>query len=144
MAWYMDESLPGMRVLDVMRAVDYTLSRRDVAPGGVNVHASGAGAIWALFAGALDERIASITAERMLLSYRKLTASDRYRHDSGSFVKDILLETDLPHVAALMTPRQLKLVDPVDALKRPVPRAEAQRAYGGSANVTVATSSGTA
>lgn len=144
MAWYMDECLPGMRALDVMRAVDYALSRRDVAPGGLNVHAHGAGALWALFAAALDERIASLTAERMLLSYRKLTSTDRYRHDAGSFVKDILLATDLPHVAALLTPRQLTLVDPVDAMKRPVPRAEAQRAYGACPNVTVTTSSGTA
>src|SRR5687768_14649885 len=94
MAWYMDESLFGMRVLDVLRAVDYTLSRTDAKRQRLNVHARGAGALWALFAAALDDRIQSLTAERMLVSYRSLATTDRYTHGAGSFIKDVLLETD--------------------------------------------------
>jgi hypothetical protein len=134
MAWYLDESLLGMRVFDVIRSVDYALSRGGT---GVNVHARGAGALWALFAAALDERIQSLTAERMLLSYRSLVLTDRYVHNASSFAKDILLEADLPQVAGLMAPRKLHLIEPTDAMKQPAERAEAQRVYAGRANVAV-------
>jgi hypothetical protein len=77
MAWYMDQSLFGMRVLDVLRSVDYTLSRKDAAGRKLQVHGRGAGALWSLFAAALDDRIQSLTAERMLLSYRSLAMTDR-------------------------------------------------------------------
>ena len=137
MAWYMDESLFGMRVLDVLRAVDYTLWRTEAKRQQVNVHARGAGALWALFAAALDDRIQSLTAERMLLSYRSLATTDRYLHGAGSFIKNVLLETDLPQVAGMLAPRSLTLVDPVDAMKQRVPRDAAHQAYGGYSNVTV-------
>jgi hypothetical protein len=142
MAWYMDQSLFGMRVLDVLRSVDYTLTRKDAVGRPLQVHGRGAGALWALFAAALDDRIQLVTAERMLLSYRSLAMTDRYTHGAGSFVKDILLETDLPQVAAMLAPRRLVLVDTVDGMRTPVPQAEVQRAYGGRANVTIASAAG--
>jgi hypothetical protein len=37
MAWYINQSLFGMRVRDVLRTVDYTLGRTDVSPRGVHV-----------------------------------------------------------------------------------------------------------
>jgi hypothetical protein len=93
--------------------------------------------LWGLFAAALDDRIQSVTAERMLLSYRTLAVTDRYTHNASAFAKDILVEADLPQVAALAAPRRVTLVEPVDAMKQPVPRAEAQRVYSGRANVSV-------
>jgi cephalosporin-C deacetylase-like acetyl esterase len=118
LTWYLDESLLGMRVFDVMRAVDYTLSRGDVSRTGVRVTGRGAGALWSLYACALDTRIASLTAERMLASYKTLAMSDRYLHNASVFLKDGLLHTDLPQVAALAAPRQVTLIEPVDAMKR--------------------------
>ena len=135
LAWYMDESLFGMRVLDVVRAVDYTLSRKDAGGKSVDVHGRGAGALWALFAAALDERIQSVTAERMLLSYRSLAVADRYLHGAGSFIKDILNETDLPQVAGMVAPRRVSLVEPVDAMKRRVSSTDVHEAYGAYGNV---------
>ena len=54
MAWFMDESLLGMRVLDVLRGVDYALGRDDVDKRGLRAVGSGKGATWLLFAAALD------------------------------------------------------------------------------------------
>lgn len=137
MTWYMDQSLFGMRVLDVMRSVDYALSRSDAGQKTVNVHARGAGALWAIFAGAIDERIHSLTAERMLLSYRSLATGDRYLHNAGSFIRDVLKETDLPQIAGMMAPRSVTLIDPVDAMKQVVPAAEAAASYTGHSNVKI-------
>jgi hypothetical protein len=54
----------------------------------------------------------------MLASYKTLAMSDRYLHNASVFLKDGLLHTDLPQVAALAAPRQVTLIEPVDAMKR--------------------------
>ncbi len=122
--WYMDQSLFGMRVADVIRSVDYALSRADVAKDGLRVVGQGAGALWALYAAALDPRIANVTTERGLASYKLLAETDRYTHGAGIFVRDVLKRFDLPHVAAAIAPRPLTIVSPVDAMKRPLDAAE--------------------
>jgi len=129
LAWYIDESLFGMRVQDVIRSVDYTLSRADVDRIGVRVIGRGAGALWAMYAAALDPRISSVILDGGLLSYRALTGVDRYLHDASVFIPDVLLNFDLPHVAAAIASRNLVLLSPVDAMKKPVPLPEAQKAY---------------
>mgnify|MGYP001036737238 CR=1 FL=1 len=129
MAWYMDASLFGMRVADVVRSVDYVLSRPEADPAGVRLVGKGAGTLWALFAAALDARVLEAVLERGLLSYGTLTRVDRYLHGAGIFIRDVLDHFDLPQVAAALAPRRLTLVGPVDAMKRPVDPAEAQRTY---------------
>ncbi len=129
MTWYLDESLFGMRVQDVVRSVDYALSRPDAAKTGVRVAGKGAGALWALYAAALDPRISSMVAERSLLSYRSLAQVDRYTHGAGIFLRDVLLRFDLPQVAAAVADRNLTLLSPVDAMKRASNLADAREAY---------------
>jgi cephalosporin-C deacetylase-like acetyl esterase len=116
--WYMDQSLFGMRVADVIRSVDYALSRSDVAKDGLRVVGQGAGALWALYATALDPRISSLVAERGLVSYKALAQGDRYTHGASVFVRDALLHFDLPQIAASIAPRPVKFVTPVDGMKR--------------------------
>ena len=135
LAWYLDQSLLGMRVHDVLRAVEYVLTRRDGNRQGARLMGRGAGALWSLFAFALDSRVDSLTAERMLLSYKTLASSDRYLHNASVFLKDGLLHTDLPWVAALAAPRPITLVEPVNQMKRGVSPAEAAAVYGVASNV---------
>ena len=118
MAWYMDRCLFGMRVHDVMRSVDYALSRPDVDRSGVDLIGKGAGALWVLYAAALDGRIRAVVAERGLISYASLTKVDRYLHSAGVFVRDVLTSFDLPHVAAAIADRPLALLSPVDPMKK--------------------------
>jgi cephalosporin-C deacetylase-like acetyl esterase len=129
MTWYLEESLFGMRVQDVVRSVDYVLSRPEAVKTGVRVAGKGAGALWALYAAALDPRISSVVAERGLLSYRSLAQVDRYTHGAGIFVRDALLRFDLPQVAAAVAGRKLTLLSPVDAMKRASNLADAREAY---------------
>ena len=118
LAWFMDESLFGMRVWDALRSVEYALGRVDVAADELEVVGQGAGALWALYAAALDPRIVSVTAEHGLLSYRMLAQVDRYTHGAGIFLRGVLQHFDLPHVAAAIAPRRLTLRGPVDAMGR--------------------------
>ena len=107
MAWEMDESLFGMRVRDVVRSVDYALSRADSAQDGVRVIGKGMGALWALFAATLDPRIRALVCDHGLLCYRALTASDRHLHGANVFIPDVLKHFDLPDVAAAARPGPL-------------------------------------
>lgn len=129
MAWFMDRSLFSMRVQDVVRSVDYLLSRPEVSSTGVQLIGKGAGALWALYAAALDSRILSVIAERGLVSYSSLTQVDRYLHGASVFIRDVLLHFDLPQVAAAIADRPLVLLSPVDPMKRPVPLPDARAAY---------------
>lgn len=129
MTWYMDECLFGMRVHDVIRSVDYALSRPDVDRERFRVAGKGAGALWVLFAAVLDSRISDVTAERGLLSYGTLARVDRYTHSAGIFVRDVLKHFDLPQLVAGLAGRKVTLVTPVDHLKRPVDLERARRCY---------------
>jgi cephalosporin-C deacetylase-like acetyl esterase len=129
MAWFMDESLFGMRVHDVVRSVDYLLSRPDVAKDNWKLSGKGAGALWSLYAAAIDDRIQDCTCERGLVSYASLARTDRYLHNASIFIRDVLKHFDLPHVAAAVANRRLSLIAPVDAMKAPVDTAVARNAY---------------
>ncbi|HWR54458.1 MAG TPA: alpha/beta hydrolase family protein [Bryobacteraceae bacterium] len=129
MAWYMDESLFGMRVGDVIRSVDYALGRPDRGAAGVRVHGKGAGALWCLYAAALDPRIGTVIAQNGLATYASLTRVDRYTHTAGIFIPDVLKHFDLPQIAAAVADRTLVLVSPVDPMQRPLDVTEARAAY---------------
>jgi cephalosporin-C deacetylase-like acetyl esterase len=120
MAWFMDESLLAMRTLDVVRSVDYALSRSDVDKRGLRAIGVGRGATWLLFAAALDQRIQALVCDRGLLSYRALMQADRYRYSADMFIPDVLRQFDLPQVAAATGDRQLSLISPLGAMKQVV------------------------
>jgi len=129
LAWLMDKSLLGMRVLDLTRTVDYALSRQDVDGTGVAVVGSGMGATWTLLAAALDSRIRSAVCDGGLLAYRMITGADHHAHDASIFIPGVLKHFDLSHVAALVAPRRLVLLSPVDHVKKAVDLAVANQMY---------------
>jgi cephalosporin-C deacetylase-like acetyl esterase len=129
MAWFMDQSLLGMRVQDVVRSVDYVAGRQGADPKHLHVIGKGMGGLWCLYAAALDPRIRSLISVQSLLSYQSLTQVDRYRYGANVFVPDVLLHFDLPQVAAAMTGRSLTLIQPKDAMKNTVGTEAAEEAY---------------
>jgi cephalosporin-C deacetylase-like acetyl esterase len=129
MAWFMDESLFGMRVLDVVRGVDYALGIDGVDSGGLHAIGVGRGALWVLYAAALDGRLKAVVCDRGLASYRHLTAADRYLYGADVFLPGVLREFDLPEVAGTVAGRRLTLLSPLDGMKRPLDAATAARTY---------------
>ena len=128
-AWEMNESLFGMRVQDVVRSVDYTLGRPDVDQAVVRAIGRGMGALWVLFAAALDDRISRAVCHEGLLSYRTLTSADRYLHGASIFIPDVLRHFDLPHVAAAVATRRLAILSTVDGMKSAVDEKTARDTY---------------
>jgi len=127
--WEMSESLFGMRVQDVVRSVDYVLTRMDVDSHSVRLIGKGIGALWSLYAAALDQRITSVVCEGGLLSYHSLTEVDRYSHGADIFIPGVLNHFDLPQVAAAVANRPLAVLHPVDAMKAVVDESRVRATY---------------
>ena len=129
MTWFMDESLFGMRVQDVVRSVDYLLSRPDVAKDRLENRRQGSGRAVGTVRGCARFAHSGCTCERGLISYASLARTDRYLHNASIFVRDVLKHFDLPQVAAMVANRRLTLVSPVDAMKQRVDPAAASSVY---------------
>jgi len=113
----------AMRVWDVIRSVDYLLSRGDI--GSVEVEGCGSPvyALIALYAGALDERITSVTVEGPLLSYKE----GELQGLDSAFIPGILKCADVPDIAALVAPRKLAIRSPVIDAGKPASPEELER-----------------
>lgn len=128
-AWWMNESLLGMRVWDVLRCVDYAMQRQGADDEHLHLIGKGRAGLWCLYAAALDSRIHSLICADSLLSYRSLTQVDRYLYGADVFVPEILRHLDLPQVAAAVSPRPLTLIDPRNAMKEIVSAPAAEGEY---------------
>jgi cephalosporin-C deacetylase-like acetyl esterase len=129
MAWELDQDLFGMRVFDVVRSIDYALSRLDVDQSGLVIAGKGAGGLWALYAAALDLRVRALVMDGGLLSYRALTRVDRYLTESSLFMRDVLTRFDLPEVAAAVADRPLTIMSPRGPMNQEVEIPEARNSY---------------
>ncbi len=124
MAWALGDSLFAMRVRDVLRAIEYGSQF-----GRVRLAGSGMGALWALYAAAVEPRVEAVAVEEGLLSYRVLTSHGRFMHSISQFIPGVLRRFDLPQVAGAIAPRKLTILDPVDHMKNTAERAAAEAAY---------------
>lgn len=131
-AWSMDSSLLGMRVLDVVRCVDYTAQREGIDMRRLHLIGKGRAALWCLLAAVFDDRIANLICTGGLLSYRTLAMADRYLYAADVFIPDILHHFDLPEIAATIAPRPLVFIKPMDGLKKAVALQQAEEAYRGT------------
>ena len=128
-AWWMNESLLGMRVWDVMRSVDYAMQREGADHQHLHVIGKGRAGLWCLYAAALDNRIKNLICVENLLSYRSLTQVDRYLYGADVFVPDVLRYMDLPQIAGAVSPRSLTLIEPRNPMKERVSAPTADSEY---------------
>jgi dienelactone hydrolase len=112
-AWFMDESLLGMRVRDVLWGVGELL-RRVPDHRAVEIDAAGPAAVWALFAMALDPRIVRGTFTDALPSYRSLLLAGKYAWNASVLERGILNHFDLPDVLASIAPREVLITPRAD------------------------------
>jgi hypothetical protein len=105
-------SLLGLRVFDVLRALDYLRTRPDVAS--VDLHGVGSGAAWAFFAAALEEGFDALTCEEMLCSYRDVCQTRCYDPDllRKTLAPGILLHGDIADWLPCLAPRPVTFVRP--------------------------------
>ncbi len=120
-------SLLGQRVTDLV-AVIQALS--DKKWGGAPLLAArGQLTIPALCAASLAPEIAGVYLADHLLSWRSLAETENYLHPFSNFVPNILRSTDLPMIAAGITPRKITIARMLDGAAQPVSATEARRVY---------------
>ena len=124
---WMGRPLLGQWCWDVMRAIDYLVTRDDVDARNLALVGSGAGGLAAICAGSLDDRVRSVAAFQTLSSFA--TPREFQGHRMATFVPFILDIGDVPHVAALLAPRRLILARPVDAQSKPLEADAAAAAF---------------
>jgi cephalosporin-C deacetylase-like acetyl esterase len=123
-------TLVGMRARDIVRAVDVLAGRDEVDREriyGVGVEGGG---ISLLHAAAMDARIRKVALERTLLSYQSIIDHKIHRNVFEDVVPGVLKVYDLPDLARLIAPRELRIVDAVNPVGQRVPVDGVRKQYG--------------
>jgi hypothetical protein len=121
--------LPGMQVFDVLRAFDYVRTRPEIDAGKIGIAGVGNGGVIALYAAALEPRIASVSVSEMVASYMNIVRSRIHVNTIEIVVPGVLSEFDLPDLAKAIAPRPLQVLSPRDAKGNPLAEADAQAEY---------------
>ncbi len=104
-ALLLGETMIGWRVYDVMRAIDYAETRRDLDAARVGCMGISGGGTCTLFAAALDERIRAVLVSGYLCTFRDSILS--LAHCMDNYVPGILNWAEMSDVAGLIAPRAL-------------------------------------
>lgn len=116
-SFMLGQPLLGLRVRDIVRAVDYAVSRDDVDPSAIALHGVGIGGVMALHAALLDDRVASVTTRRSLVSYKSLVLNELYAYHVNVMVPGVIGRYDLCDIVAGIAPRPVRLVETLDHRK---------------------------
>ena len=109
-------STMGLRVFDILRGYDYLRTRSDVNQ--IKLYGVGKSALYAYFAGALEDGFASFEFEDLLYSYRNLTDTryyDQGRYDLNVMAWGILRYFDIVDLAPCFGNRSIRWTAPRDA-----------------------------
>jgi hypothetical protein len=106
------KTLLGMRVDDVIHAVDYLAARRDIDPNNITAQASGHMGLVLLHAAVLDPRLKHITIDHTLESYDSLLKAPMPLDAPQDILPGVLLKYDIPDLVRVLGPR-LTFNDPL-------------------------------
>jgi cephalosporin-C deacetylase-like acetyl esterase len=124
----MDDSILGMRIRDGLAALAYLRSRPEIDPDQIAVGGHGMGGVVALHVAEIDGHFRGVFCNEFLSSFESLAVSPSYAWEHDAFFPNVLKYYDLPELAAdLSVP--LLMVDPLDAMKLPLPAAAAKSLY---------------
>jgi cephalosporin-C deacetylase-like acetyl esterase len=98
-------TLLGMRVDDVIRAVDFLATRSDVDPAHISAVGSGHLGLVLLQAAALDSRISHLAVDHVLRSYRSLLDAPMPIGAPEDIVPGVLIRYDIPDLLRVLGPR---------------------------------------
>jgi cephalosporin-C deacetylase-like acetyl esterase len=104
-------TLLGMRVDDIIHAVDYLASRPDVAVTNITVYGKGGVGVALLHAAALDRRIARAVIEDAPASFRAIPDEPLHRNAPEIVVPGALAHYDLPDLVRAIAPRRVSMVN---------------------------------
>ena len=119
----------AQRVFDLNRAVEYLRGRGDIDPGRIALLGRKSCGMHALYAAALDSRIAGVITDSSLVSWSALVSSKLYTWHFADFLPRVLTSHDLPQLAGILAPRPVWILNPLDAVKKTVDRQTLRNNY---------------
>lgn len=117
----------AMRAEDIAGAVSILSSRQDVSS--VTVFAKYGATVPALYAAALEPKIARLWLERGLISYEDVVRNKIHKLQWENAAHGALRHYDLPQLARWSQAREVRLIDSVDSMGQLVKIEEARKAY---------------
>jgi len=125
-AFLVGKTILGLRVDDVIRAVDSLVSRPDVDRNAISAYGNRASGMALLHAAVLDTRLSRVTIENILASYRMIVDQPVHRNVSEIVVPGILRHYDIGDLLTATHPRQVTLIHPQNALGETLTDADFQ------------------
>jgi hypothetical protein len=101
------KSMAGMQTGDVLSAFNWLAARPDVDLQRIAIIGKGNGGVLALYAAALEPRMAKVASEKAPASYMDIVHAKMHEGIIGMVVPGVLRDFDLPDVAASMKPRSV-------------------------------------
>ncbi len=118
LAFNLNRPLLGQRAEDILAAVGFLVSCRDVDSTKIELIGEGAAGPVALHAAAFDERIAKVTIVRSITSWVEVVNTPLGKNQLANVVPFALEYYDLPNLVGSIAPRPVMIVDPVDPTDR--------------------------
>jgi cephalosporin-C deacetylase-like acetyl esterase len=123
------KTLVGSRTRDITRGVDLLAGRNEIDRERIYGAAVEGGGVALLHAAAIDDRIRKIALDRTLVSYQSIVDHKIHRGVFEDVIPGVLKSYDLPDLARLVSPRELRIVDAVNPVGYRVAVATVQAQY---------------
>jgi len=123
---YADTTSLALRTFDVIRAIDYLRSLDTAAPRPIVVVGEELGGVWAMLAAVFDPTVAGVVCVRTLPSYKLIVRSQYYQVRDYFWTVGALMDFDICDLPALIAPRPVAILDPLDAALESLPLDQAR------------------
>lgn len=123
------KTVVGMQCYDLLRGFTFLSRRKDVDPMRIAILGKGTVGIAALMASVLEPRIRKTAIESCLTSYMAMVRSRLHDGWTAAVLPGVLQETDLPDLAACLSPKPLWIVNPVSPTGILLPPVPAEKEY---------------
>lgn len=101
----MGKTMAGIRVYEVMRTIDYLLTRSEVDPDRIGCMGISGGGLVCAFTSALDERIKAAVVSGYVNTFKDSVMS--IYHCIDNFIPGIIQYAEMPDIIGLIAPRPL-------------------------------------
>ena len=125
LALHLGRPLLGQRVEDVLAALECLAARPEIDAAKIGIVGVEGGALVALHAAALDERLRQVTLRRSIASWMDVVTSQTAKNQFNQVVPGALARYDLPDLVRAIAPRPVRVLEPLDAAGSPVASAKA-------------------